>query len=187
MPRLFVSVDLPPPLEPKVRDIQSHLRGTRADLSFTKPEQAHLTMKFVGNTPEEHLGEVSDAVDEAAAAVEPFEVELGGTGVFPSRDYVSVVWVGVRKGVEGLTRLHEELERRTVSRGLADEAEHDYVPHVTLARMQSGRGKSEVLKFVDELEDVTLGSFEASRLRLKSSVLRDSGSVHDTVYEAELG
>jgi 2'-5' RNA ligase len=186
MPRLFVSVDLPPQFEPKVRDLQSHLRGTRADLKFTKPEQAHLTMKFVGNTPEERVGDVADVLDEAASTVEPFEVELGGTGVFPSREYVSVVWVGVREGVEELTRLHDALEEGTVERGLADEAEHEYKPHVTLARMDSGRGKSEVLNFVDKNQDVTLGRFEAKKLRLKSSVLRDDGSVHDTVYEAEL-
>jgi hypothetical protein len=52
--------------------------------------------------------------------------------------------------------------------------------------MNSGRGRTEVLGFVDEHDDVTLGSFEASGLRLKSSVLRDDGSVHTTEYEAEL-
>ena len=186
MPRLFVSVDLPPELEPKVRDLQSYLHGTRADLRFTKPEQAHLTMKFVGDTPESRLKAVKEAVDEAADVVEPFHVEVGGTGVFPSRDYISVVWVGVREGVEELTRLHDALEDGLVGRGLADEAEHDYVPHVTLARMNSGRGRSEVLGFVDKHDDVTLGGFEASRLRLKSSVLRDDGSVHTTEHEAEL-
>ncbi|MFP4188804.1 MAG: RNA 2',3'-cyclic phosphodiesterase [Halobacteriales archaeon] len=186
MPRLFVSVDLPPELEPKVRDLQSYLRGTRADLRFTKPEQAHLTMKFVGDTPESRLKAVKGAVDEAAGCVEPFRVEVGGTGVFPSRDYVSVVWVGVREGADELTRLHDGLEEATVGRGLADEAEHDYVPHVTLARMNSGRGRSEVLGFVEEHDDVTLGGFEVSRLRLKSSVLCDGGSVHTTEYEAEL-
>ncbi len=186
MPRLFVSVDLPPDLEPKVRDLQSYLRGTRADLRFTKPEQAHLTMKFIGDTPESSLKEVKESIDEASEAVGPFRVELGGTGVFPSRDYVSVVWAGVREGVEELTLLHESLEESLVGRGLADEAEHDYVPHVTLARMNSGRGRTEVLGFVDEHDDVTLGSFEASGLRLKSSVLRDDGSVHTTEYEAEL-
>ena len=185
--RLFVSVDLPPRFEPKVRDLQSYLRGTRADLNFTKPEQAHLTMKFVGNTPDERVDDVEDVLDEAAKTVEPFEVELGGTGVFPSREYVSVVWIGVQEGVEELTRLHDALEERTVERGLADEAEHDYKPHVTLARLRSGRGKSEVLKFVDENEDVTLGSFEVKKLSLMSSVLRDGGSVHTTEYEAELG
>ena len=143
-------------------------------------------MKFIGDTPESSLKEVKESIDEASEAVEPFRVELGGTGVFPSRDYVSVVWVGVREGVEGLTRLHEALEESLVGRGLADEAEHDYVPHVTLARMNSGRGRTEVLGFVDEHDDVTLGGFEASRLRLKSSVLRDDGSVHTTEYEAEL-
>lgn len=185
--RLFVSVDLPPRFEPKVRDLQSYLRGTRADLNFTKPEQAHLTMKFVGNTPDERVDDVEDVLDEAAETVEPFEVELGGTGVFPSREYVSVVWIGVQEGVEELTRLHDALEERTVERGLADEAEHDYKPHVTLARLRSGRGKSEVLKFVDENEDVTLGRFEVKKLSLMSSVLRDGGSVHTTEYEAELG
>lgn len=186
MSRLFVSVDLPPELEPKLRDLQSYLRSTRADLGFTKPEQAHLTMKFLGDTPESHLKEVKEAVDEAAEVVDPFRVEVGGTGVFPSRDYVSVVWVGVREGVDKLTRLHDALENETVGRGLADEAEHDYVPHITLARMNSGRGRSEVLGFVDEHGDVSLGGFDVSRLRLKSSVLRDDGSVHTTEYEAEL-
>jgi len=95
MPRLFVSLDLPPEFEPKVRDAQSHLRGTRADLNFTKPEQAHFTLKFLSDTPEHRLDEVKDTVEGAVSAVEPFNVELGGTGVFPSRDYVSVVWVGV--------------------------------------------------------------------------------------------
>jgi len=94
--------------------------------------------------------------------------------------------VGVREGVEELTRLHDALEEGTVGSGLADEAEHDYKPHVTLARLNSGRGKSEVLNFVDENDDVTLGSFVAKRLTLKSSVLRDDGSVHTTEYEAEL-
>jgi 2'-5' RNA ligase len=186
VPRLFVSVDLPPNLEPKVRDLQSYLRGTRADLRFTKPEQAHLTMKFVGDTPESSLKEVKESIDEAAEAAGPFRVEVGGTGVFPSRDYVSVVWVGVRQGSEELTRLHEALEERLVGRDLADEAEHEYVPHVTLARMNSGRGRSEVLGFVDENEDVTVGGFEASHLRLKSSVLREDGSVHTTEHEADL-
>jgi len=186
VPRLFVSVDLPPELEPRVRDLQSYLRGTRADLRFTKPEQAHLTMKFVGDTQESEMKEVREAVDDAAETVEPFGVELGGTGVFPSRDHVSVVWVGARKGTEALARLHDALEDRLVGRGVADEAEHDYVPHVTLARMDSGRGRSEVLEFVDETQDVELGGFEASRLRLKSSVLRDGGSVHTTEHETEL-
>lgn len=185
MPRLFVALDLPPEFEPKVRDAQSHLRGTRADLNFTKPEQAHFTLKFVGDIPEHLVDEVKDIVDEAAEAVDPFHVELGGTGVFPSRDYVSVVWIGVRDGGEGLSALHDELEERTVGSGLADESEHDFVPHITLARMNSGRGKSEVLDFVDS-KDAEIGSFEATKIRLKSSVLRDDGSVHTTEHEARL-
>jgi len=185
MPRLFVALDLPPEFEPKVRDAQSHLRGTRADLNFTKPEQAHFTLKFLGDTPEHRLDEVKDTVDEAVNAVEPFNVELGGTGVFPSRDYVSVVWVGVEEGEEGLSALHDELEERMINAGLADEAEHDFVPHITLARMNSGRGKSEVLDFVDS-HDGDLGSFEATQVRLKSSVLLDDGSAHTTEREARL-
>ncbi|MDY6779868.1 MAG: RNA 2',3'-cyclic phosphodiesterase, partial [Halobacteria archaeon] len=121
-----------------------------------------------------------------------FEVEVRGAGVFPSRDHIDTVWVGVGEGTEELREIHDEVEEKVVSRGVAEPDEHDFVPHVTLGRLTSGRGKSEVRKFVDENSDKSVCSFEVSSVRLmksesgKGAESEDEKSVYETVYTAEL-
>ncbi|MFB6157800.1 MAG: 2'-5' RNA ligase family protein, partial [Haloferacaceae archaeon] len=88
--RLFVSVDLPDNLAPAVADVQDRLRDAEG-LRFTDPEQAHVTLKFLGETAADRGGAVERAVADAveAAGVEPFEATVGGLGFFPSLDYIS--------------------------------------------------------------------------------------------------
>jgi len=49
------------------------------------------------------------------ANVDPFECAVEGFGVFPSLDYISVVWGGVDAGSAELTALHEALEVETTT------------------------------------------------------------------------
>ncbi|QGN07408.1 RNA 2',3'-cyclic phosphodiesterase [Halorhabdus sp. CBA1104] len=132
--RLFVSVDLDG-LGEAVAPVQEHFEAV-SGLNVVDPHQAHVTLKFLGDTDPDQVPELTDelaaAVDESG--VEPFETELGGLGAFPSTDYIRVVWLGVREGGEQLTRLHEAIEERTVAMGF-DPEEHDFTPHVTLARV----------------------------------------------------
>ncbi len=186
MPRLFASVDPPPEFEPRIRDVQSTLRQTNADISYTKPEQAHATVKFVGDVEEYEVDEVKDAVDAAVEDVEPFPLRLEGAGVFPSMDYVKVVWIGVDDPTGRLHDVADRLEDKTVGRGLADGREHPFQPHLTVGRMQSGRGKSEVRQFVERHQDLDLGEFTVRQVKLKESTLESSGSLHETVHVAEL-
>lgn len=180
MPRLFVSVDLPERLADAVAAVQAPLRDVPS-LRFTDPAQSHCTLKFLGDVDESRVGDLTDALETAvdAADVSPFEAEVGGLGVFPSTDYISVVWVGVRDGhgATELTRLVEALERETVALGF-DEADHAFTPHVTLARMNDARGKAEVLAYLDE--DPTVGRFEAAEIQLTESTLTDDGPRYET-------
>ncbi|SHH08887.1 RNA 2',3'-cyclic phosphodiesterase [Halobaculum gomorrense] len=180
MPRLFVSVDLPERLTGAFADVQELLRGTES-LRFTDPAQAHCTLKFLGDADESRVGDVVEALESAvdSAAVDPFESEVGGLGVFPSTDYISVVWVGIREryGADELTRLAEAVERETVNRGF-DEADHTFTPHFTLARMDDARGKREVLDYLDE--DPTVGRFEVDEIRLTESTLTEEGPEYET-------
>lgn len=187
MPRLFVAVDLPPSAEPTVRDLQSRLGRTNAEIRFTDPSQAHLTLKFIGDVARDGIPAIEKVMRDVAAGHEPFEIAVGGTGVFPSRDYVSVVWVGVTEGAEPLEALQGDLERRIVREGIADPEEHDFVPHATLGRMETGRGKSEVLDFLDEHSDVAVCRSTVREIVLKESELGDDGSVHTPVFRAGLG
>jgi 2'-5' RNA ligase len=150
------------------------------------PEGAHVTLKFLGETPEGRLDAVEAAIERAVADadVDPFDVEYGDLGVFPSFDYVSVVWVGVRRGDLELAGLHEAVERETTALGY-DPEDHDFTPHVTVARVRHGGGKDRVQSVVVE-EDPTVGTATVDAIQLTESVLTDDGPRYETVREFEL-
>lgn len=178
--RLFVAVTLPDRLREQIAAIQADLPPS---LRRTDPADAHLTLKFLGDAePEPAREAVSEAV--RSAGVLPFDATLGGLGVFPSLDYVRVVWLGVRDGIEDLTRLADAVERATVAAGF-DPRDHEFTPHVTLARMDDARGKARVRELV-EGTDPEPGSFRVESVRLMASVLGDDGPQYRTVERVPL-
>jgi 2'-5' RNA ligase len=181
--RLFVSVDLDG-LEDVVADVQEPLREWPG-VNPTDPGQAHVTLKFLGEGDHD-----LDALREALAAavkgadVEPFEATFAGLGVFPSLDYISVVWLGVEKGSQELIDLHRAIELETTALGY-DEERHEFTPHVTLARMDHAAAKEDVQRYVRE-EDPEVGTRRVGELRLTKSTLTDDGPEYETLERFEL-
>ncbi|WP_251342293.1 RNA 2',3'-cyclic phosphodiesterase [Haloplanus halophilus] len=177
--RLFVSVDVDP-LADGIADAQHRLPDA-GGLRFVDPADAHVTLKFLGEVDPDRLDALDAALSTAVAdaGVDPFTLTLGGYGVFPSLEYISVVWVGARKGGPELTRLHEAVERETTGLGF-DPADHEFTPHVTLARMDDARGKAAVQRVVREA-DPTVGSVDVREVRLTESTLTDDGPEYETV------
>lgn len=177
--RLFVSADLDG-LDSEVAAVQEYFEDA-SGLRFTDPEQAHITLKFLGDTDEDRLPEVTAELEEAVedSGVEPFQADIGGLGVFPHLDYISVVWSGVRDGSEELTRLHDAIEERMVGIGF-DPEDHEFTPHATIARMDHAGGKETVQRVVQE-QDPDVGMVDFAEIRLTKSELTEDGPVYSTV------
>jgi 2'-5' RNA ligase len=176
--RLFVSVDVDD-LAEEVQHVQEpfHLDG----LDPTDPEQAHVTLEFLGDVDGGELDALTDALAAGVddAGVDPFDAELGGYGVFPTLDYISVVWLGVGEGGAELTRLHEAVEDRTTALGFEPE-DHEFTPHVTLARMDHAANKDRVQELVRE-RDPDAGTTRVEEIHLTESTLTPSGPEYETV------
>jgi 2'-5' RNA ligase len=190
--RAFFAVDLPDDLANPIADAQAAFEGAEG-LRFVDPEQAHVTLKFLGEVDESDTDDSAPSLDDVIAAgelavadadVDPFECAIAGFGVFPSLDYVSVVWAGIDEGSAELTALHEAIETETTALGV-DPEEHAFTPHVTLARMNDARGKG-LVRDVVQNRDPEIGRFEAEEVRLVSSTLTDDGPVYETVASIEL-
>jgi len=182
--RLFVSIDLDG-LAKAIAAVQDRFEGA-SGLNFVDPAQAHVTLKFLGDTDPDRLPELTDeltaAVEESGVA--PFEARFGGLGAFPSEEYITVVWVGVREGGPAMTALHEAIEDRTVAMGF-DPEDHEFTPHVTVARMDHAGGKEQVQTVLRET-DPTVGTLDVSEVRLTESVLTDDGPEYSTLESFEL-
>lgn len=182
--RLFVSVDLDG-LADAVRAVQERFEGADG-LRFTDPEQTHVTLKFLGDTDPNRIPTLVDELDAAVAdsGVDPFRAEFGDLSVFPSLDYISVVWVGVHEGSAELTALHEAIEERPTAMGF-DAEDHDFTPHATIARMDHAGGEQLVQRVVRD-EDPTVGSLQVEEIRLTESVLQADGPSYETVESISL-
>ncbi|MFW5916971.1 MAG: RNA 2',3'-cyclic phosphodiesterase [Halorubrum sp.] len=203
--RAFFAVDLPDELAGPIAEAQTAFDGADG-LRFVDPERAHVTLKFLGEIDESDGGDGGDGDIEAggdksgtpslgsviaageraieAADLESFECAVEEFGVFPSLDYVSVVWAGIGDGSAKLTALHEALEAETTALGV-DPEDHAFIPHITLARVNDARGKESVREAVRD-RDPEIGRFEADSVRLVSSTLTADGPEYDTVASIEL-
>lgn len=178
--RLFVSIDLPDEFVPSVRSTQEPFSEIPS-INLVDPTQAHLTLKFIGDTDPDRVPEIETALSESVATtgLSSFPMEIAGIGAFPSPDYIRVVWLGVTMGSEETTALHKSIESRLTAMGVDPES-HEFTPHITIARMGDARGKEKVQ---DLLESTTphIGTMEVTKIHLKKSELTHNGPQYSTV------
>jgi 2'-5' RNA ligase len=179
--RSFVAFDINnPAILQKFAEVQESLLKTGADLKSVEPQNIHITMRFLGDiqaTTVDSIHEGMKKVDFSA-----FNCEIHGVGVFPDLRYTRVVWAGITKGSDELQKIAEQLETQLRQLGFRADP-RGFSPHLTLARVRTGRNKAELARIVQELTDYDFGTLKADCLRLKKSVLTPQGPIYSTLRE----
>lgn len=169
--RTFVSVPIPPEIrESTLREAESLLqdRGIR----WSRPENLHLTLKFLGEIQEDTISSIEEALEEISRRHPAFEVELSGLGAFPGERRARVVWAGVKEGEENLKLLAEDVESSLEPLGFEEE-QRPFHPHATL-----GRCRDKPLRLNLEGLSTTPRSFTADRVDLMQSTLTNKGATY---------
>jgi 2'-5' RNA ligase len=188
--RLFVRVDLDG-LADAIAEVQKPL-SELSGLQLTDPTQAHITMQFLGEDDHDiealvaALERAVEGADVRTAETDDrgFTTTFEGVGAFPSAEYIRVVWLGVGRGASELIALHRRIEAETTALGY-DATDHDFTPHVTLARMDDATSKGSVQSFL-ETTDSEVGPLRVEDLRLTESALTTEGPEYRTVARIEI-
>jgi 2'-5' RNA ligase len=164
----------------RITEAQAILVRTGADLKTVEPQNIHVTVRFLGNIA---LGMV-DRVYEAMKKVQfvPFNVRLRGLGAFPDVRYPRVCWAGITEGADQLRGIFSQMELGLRALGFAPDS-RGFSPHLTIARVKSGRNKAELASCLFENADYDFGQIDAVCLRLKKSDLTPQGPVYSTQRE----
>jgi 2'-5' RNA ligase len=135
--RTFCAIELPPEVREQLASHAKQLREAipQASASWSKPENVHLTLKFFGNVAKDKLTRISEAATRVASEFSPFQIRIGGTGVFPRRSRPQVLWVGVEDSSGRLSDLQQRLEDEFARAGFPKE-DRGYRPHLTIARLR---------------------------------------------------
>ena len=164
----------------RLSEVQGMLANTGAHLKQVKPQNIHLTLRFLGDISPAMVNEIYEEMRQLSFS--NFMIELRGLGAFPKLTYPRVVWAGIRKGADKLTDVFGQLEPRL--RGLGFKPDNKgFSPHLTIARVRTGRNKAQLIKLIQEMEDYEFGAIKAECLRLKKSDLTPKGAIYSTLRE----
>ena len=134
--RLFVAVDIDDAIRERITRFLEGVRGFAPDARWVRPESLHVTLKFIGEKPEEEVENIKRVLETIEAGT--FEMNIRGYGFFPSARAPRVFWVGIDGGPK-LTSLAAMVDEKLARLDIPKE-EHAFTPHLTLARGAGGSG-----------------------------------------------
>lgn len=179
--RSFISFDIED--EEVLEDIynaQKILNKTGADLKLIKPQNIHVTIRFLGNIQPSMVDKIFEEMKKIQFS--PFEVKIKGMGAFPHLQYLRVVWAGITEGGDQMENVFKQLEPNLRKMGFKPDHK-GFSPHLTIARVKSGRNKAQLAECIKENENYDFGTVIAKCLRLKKSNLTPNGPIYTTLKE----
>ena len=133
--RVFVALDIDDAIRQRIQRFMEGVSGFAPDARWVRPESLHVTLKFIGEKPNETVEEIKRVLSGIRA--ESIEISFRGYGFFPTAKAARVFWIGIESGPQ-LSALAKAVDEATSALGIPKE-DHPFAPHLTLAR---GGGRS---------------------------------------------
>ena len=184
--RAFIAIELSPDLKKHLASLEEQLKSSGADVKWVKPENIHLTLKFLGEIDEKQLGEIAKIIQNTADKNKRFFIRLASPGAFPDINFPRVVWIGIEKGDPETKEIAKILEEEIAKVGIPQE-NRPFSSHITLGRVRSGLNREKLVKNLDNLaskppEDSP--EFLVTKITLFKSTLTPGGPIYEALKEA---
>jgi 2'-5' RNA ligase len=184
MPRLFAAIEIGAAAQDRVADEQARCAETMraSSLRWTKRDQLHITLVFIGEVSEGRAGRIVETMRDALPHP-GFRFELGGLGAFPPRGAPRALWLGVTTGAEHVIRVQSLVAERLETLGVERER-RPFSPHLTLARWRDSRPSDRPR--TAEVTARTIARVEVRVVTLFQSRVSSTGSVYTRLAECPL-
>ena len=186
MTRTFVAVEIDSAIRARAGKLIDILRAADADVKWVEPANLHITLQFLGEAPEQQIADVCKAVEQGAAQVRPFDLEIGGAGAFPNSNRPRTLWIGAKAGSQQMAELHEFVALELGELGFQDE-ERRFQTHLTIGRTRSGKNVLQLGQLLKQRADFTAGRMRVETATIFSSKLGPGGPTYQVLSTARLG
>lgn len=176
--RLFIAAEPPEEIRARIEQIGKSLLSAGADIKPVAGENIHVTLKFLGEVDEGMEEAICSGIRSIAACFPEFHASASGVGYFGKGDRINTVISPISAGREKLSEIMHSLENHFSGILKENRAPN---PHLTIARVRSGRNIECLKALIDELGAVNIGEFSVKELLLKKSTLNPSGPEYETV------
>jgi len=176
--RLFVALEIPSTVREHLAELVNSLRAVSPRTRWVRPENLHVTLKFIGEVPEAKLASIRTALAQVRSD-RPVTLDFGGLGFFPNERHPRVFWAGIEAS-PNLKTLAADIEKATETLSIARE-QRPFSPHLTLARFEPPRLPDNLRVAIQQNVGREFGSLRTHQFHLIESKLKPSGAEYTTV------
>jgi len=182
--RLFIGV--PVSSTKAIQKVESWKNNSRMRLnkmSWVKPENWHITLYFLGDTPDEKVDVLRQVIEQSFSDVAAFSSKLEGVGVFPSRRDPNVLWLGLNS-LQNIIPAHHKLGDLLRQNGFNFD-QKPLKPHLTIARMKFLADKAIIDTLVNDYGQTVFDAVSINKVVLFESLLTPQGPIYKALYSRE--
>ncbi len=176
--RTFVSIPIPNTsgLDPFMRDLKG-IRGIKP----SPTAQMHITLKFIGDIPEEKVDVVEECVLKSVSGISKGRISVKGTGAFPNQKAPRIIWAGVETSLP-LEKMSADIGSRLEAEGIPFDTK-PFKPHITVARVE---GRPDISRILRNYSATEFASFICPAVLIMKSELSPKGATHTIMRMCEL-
>jgi RNA 2',3'-cyclic 3'-phosphodiesterase len=176
--RLFVALEIPSAVRENLAALLHSLRAVSPQTRWVRPENLHVTLKFIGEVAGARLAAIRGALS-GVRSEQPVALYFRGLGFFPNEKHPRVFWAGIEASAN-LKTLASDIDRATERLGIPLE-KRPFSPHLTLARFEPPRLPEKLRAAIQENAARDFGSLHTSQFHLIESKLKPTGAEYTTV------
>ena len=175
--RCFVALEIPEPIQALLKPVQRHLQSEiHKGISWTKPGNFHLTLKFLGDVHPDAINNISKAIQRVTDTHPPFSIAFGGIGAFPNLSRPRVIWMGIKQGASTVSRLAKAVNLELTH--LDFSTDNRFHPHLTLARLRTATDLEPLKNILRKYDTIVGGSMRVNEITLMESQLHRNGAIY---------
>jgi 2'-5' RNA ligase len=186
--RTFIAIELDKEIKEKISLIEEELRKTDADVKWVKPENIHLTLKFLGEIDEKQADKIKNILQDLAKEKQTFEMAISELGAFPKLNFPRVIWIGIKKGAENVLNIASELEEKLSKIGFPKE-KRSFSGHISIGRVRSNKNRLQLIEAVNKINEANQKETYTQLVKnitLFKSTLTPQGPIYEALFTANL-
>jgi 2'-5' RNA ligase len=171
--RAFIAVDIPQEIKMGIDRLISGFRADGSGIRWVKAANLHLTLRFLGNIPQESVSDLAESLREKVDGFGSFDLTLMDIGGFPNLRRPRVIWIGTGEGTDRLAELAGKVENGCIDSGFG-KADKKFSSHLTIGRVKFPKGLDQLLGKIEKTEFKS-SIFDVGEISIVKSDLSPSG------------
>jgi 2'-5' RNA ligase len=183
--RIFVGIKIDDKSKKSIDEVLNDFKKIATPVKWVKPENIHLTLKFIGEISPEKYQQIEEILTENTVSIKSFNLQISGFGKFGQGDNINIIWAGIKRS-ENLDNLFTWIEESLSKIGI-DKEKRKFKAHITLARNKKRFNFKPIINLIEKYSDQFVSQFQVESFQIYQSQLSNIGPTYQILKEIKLG